>query len=400
MWKAPELLEQAGASKVLITQYGISYVCTKCATLLFVAQAYIPWASGCTDKTIYFDGSADMDPSVKCTLCYPFEGGDVSAGCRNVTLEDGVYYDCSVSCTTLFFSGAGTASYSLSMFVIAPLMWLPFTVYYANNEVAQLIDGVWWQHQEEVAAMSQSTKTRIGLSTTAHGYDTIAPLVHAVTITCACALLFILVTSRDAGYYVTVPPELMRVAEGESIRKSLHRAGHFVTWVIVLLNFSMVCRIVYELWTTTGSQAAKYVAGALQRTFSPRESMLLELLPATTQHGINGTTIAKTSSSPRIQGMDSVAVTFLLRVCKNEHVPQDRDLSVDARSLAELNTAVGTELGLGANFCILIFDADFDEFCSLEFCTLAFCDIPQAGAIVKMVPQANLLQTAQSDVFN
>jgi hypothetical protein len=124
-----------------------------------------------------------MDPSVKCTLCYPFEGGDVSAGCRNVTLEDGVYYDCSVSCTTLFFSGAGTASYSLSMFVIAPLMWLPFTVYYANNEVAQLIDGVWWQHQEEVAAMSQSTKTRIGLSTTAHGYDTIAPLVHAVTIT-------------------------------------------------------------------------------------------------------------------------------------------------------------------------------------------------------------------------
>ena len=34
---------------------------------------------------------------------------------------------------------------SLQTFMLLPLMWLPFAVY-SNNEVAQLIDGLWWQH--------------------------------------------------------------------------------------------------------------------------------------------------------------------------------------------------------------------------------------------------------------
>ena len=53
-----------------------------------------------------------------------------------------------------------------------------------------------------------------------------------------------------------------------------------------------------------------------------------------------------------------------------------------AESLAELNAAVSTELGLGRDFCIRVFDKDFDEFCTYD---LAFGDISRTNTVVQMV---------------
>ena len=47
---------------------------------------------------------------------------------------------------------------------------------YSNNEVAQLIDGLWWEH-ENGPATRRTAKVKIGLSSSADGFNTVWPLV-------------------------------------------------------------------------------------------------------------------------------------------------------------------------------------------------------------------------------
>ena len=47
---------------------------------------------------------------------------------------------------------------------------------YSNNEVAQLIDGLWWEH-ENGPATRRAAKVKIGLSSSADGFNTVWPLV-------------------------------------------------------------------------------------------------------------------------------------------------------------------------------------------------------------------------------
>ena len=191
-----------------------------------------------------------------CTLCFPQSdrkpGEPAAVGCDDRIGENSYYYACETSCTKLFFSGAGSMGPSLAQFVLAPLVWLPFSVY-ANNEVAQLIDGVWAGHAGGVA--TGSTYARIGLSTSPHGYYTIVPLVHSMTLGCA-ALVFIFVLqthgSQD-GYagYLAVPPEQDISLGGdrglEAVKDPLREACNAVTAGTVLLNVVMLCRVVLEV---------------------------------------------------------------------------------------------------------------------------------------------------------
>ena len=61
------------------------------------------------------------------------------------------------------------------------LAWVPFAVY-ANNEVAQLLDGIWWQHT--CTQRGDSGASRVGLSTAQHGVKASAPLVQAIVMAC------------------------------------------------------------------------------------------------------------------------------------------------------------------------------------------------------------------------
>ena len=63
--------------------------------------------------------------------------------------------------------------------LIPTLAWVPFAVY-ANNEVAQLLDGIWWQHQRG----DESGASRVGLSSAQHGVQATAPLVQAIVMAC------------------------------------------------------------------------------------------------------------------------------------------------------------------------------------------------------------------------
>ena len=95
--------------------------------------------------------------------------------------------------------------------VLLPLIWLPVAVY-SNNEVAQLIDGLWWQKTAIMSIQLERSGSpvpkptqRIGLSTTLHGYYTVAPLLHAfvlagTAISLALILSHVAYEVNDIGY--------------------------------------------------------------------------------------------------------------------------------------------------------------------------------------------------------
>ena len=207
--------------------------------------------------------------AIDCTMCYRDEQPPRSE--HYVVLPAGLcgqlytdeeqlvvpQYACQTSCTRLFFSGGGSAgqdsnsplptlqSPSLVVCVLAPLLWLPFAVY-ANNEVAQLIDGVWFQHTNgPKSTAGTSSSVRIGLSTTSQGYYTIAPLIHAVTIACA-GIVSVFVWS-SGGYVVEPPSRLRATHEGAVAQEALEKACLAVTIGTVLLNLVMLLRVLVEV---------------------------------------------------------------------------------------------------------------------------------------------------------
>jgi hypothetical protein len=98
------------------------------------------------------------------------------------------WFGCGGECKGYFFSDD-----VLGQFLPA-LMWVPLCVY-CNNEVAQLIDGLWWKH-----ARNDDTG-RIGLSDALHGYRAVSPLVQ-VFVVLSAALSFrwyTFVVSRQRG---------------------------------------------------------------------------------------------------------------------------------------------------------------------------------------------------------
>ena len=158
VWSKDWLLLSAGVSRprMFIVQYGVSFLCSKCATVFFMLQGHVPGLAGCSPVSVTFPAtSAEMNTgdmqhlisanAIDCTLCFPQGVGDASPElCRpfynEAELTDPRYV-CTSSCTRLFFSGGGgstadqdtgsglaglvPARPTLVVFVLAPLLWLP-----------------------------------------------------------------------------------------------------------------------------------------------------------------------------------------------------------------------------------------------------------------------------------
>jgi hypothetical protein len=287
VWSKDSLLVAAGVShpRMFIVQYGVSFLCSKCATVFFMLQGHVPDLAGCSPDSVTFPATTtemnkgDMQhlisaKAIDCTLCFPHGVGDASPElCRPFYDEAELtepQYVCTSSCTRLFFSGGGgstadqeaggglaalvPARPTLVVFVLAPLLWLPFAVY-ANNEVAQLIDGLWFTHTNG----QRSGSMRIGLSTTSQGYYVIAPLIHAVTVVCVGIVLMFMCTSGGQGYTVARPPQLgvgihiegggevVDKAAGEAAAVALDKACPAVTVGTVLLSSIMLLRVLAEI---------------------------------------------------------------------------------------------------------------------------------------------------------
>jgi hypothetical protein len=245
VWRQPELLEKTGVfnPRAFIVLYAVSYVGCKFATIFFMAQGHMPRWFGCSEEIVAFNastkfGTSSHSDAIDCIICYPSTNATVTR-CQSTTND--VYYHCSSSCIQLFYSGE--QSMDLVTFVLVPLLWLPFAVY-ANNEVAQLIDGTWWRHLNSDSMSSSSVK--IGLSSTADGYYTVAPLVQAVTVACGVILVWFVATT-GGGYQIRVPPEMLETGAGLKTQAALHRSGRAVTICAVLLNAVMMARVIAEL---------------------------------------------------------------------------------------------------------------------------------------------------------
>ena len=171
----------------------------------------------------------------------------------------------------------------LDVFVLGPLLWLPFAVY-ANNEVARLIDGIWERHLEAnpSARTSQIPSNRIGLSDTAHGYNAIANLSHAVFLMCIVMMGYFLFKA-GGSYEVHAPAGLE-----ERLQKPLHDAGLVVTGSIIVLNALMLVRFAFEKYTFTVQgenlrSARRSVASAMQTRLDANLDELLLPNPADSQ---------------------------------------------------------------------------------------------------------------------
>ena len=274
VWQQPSLLIEAGvnAPKHFIAQYAISYLCAKAATVFFMLAGELPALFDCKggdDSPLVFDMSlnsteADKEGS-ECILCFPVsdrEPDQDQSMCDDS--RDDLYYACTSSCAKLFFSGGGNTDYQLRTYVLAPLAWLPFAVY-SNNEVAQLIDGLWWRssqarQQETVGTHGSSgsssdgvsERVQIGLSTSSHGYYTVTPLVHAVTVGCAI-LTLVFYRTGEGGYFVNVPSGLLAEPNGPAIQEALHKTGTTIVLGPVILNVVMVLRVILEIGSLAGS---------------------------------------------------------------------------------------------------------------------------------------------------
>ena len=262
VWRNPELLSDAGVQNphAFIVHYAISYLCCKFATLFFMAQGHLPNLLGCNDTLIPFDTTSKgfgmnsaYAETISCTLCYPSEeagnSSAVDAGCQPTK---NLYYACSASCIKLFYSGGDQQALTLQAFVLLPLLWLPFAVY-SNNEVAQLVDGLWWEHANGGAGGQSNGKVKIGLSSSLDGYATVAPLVQAVALGCGALMAFFVLSG---GYVITVPSEMLEGAhdDGPRIQRALDSSGDVVTFGAALLNMVMVCNVLVEIGMAGGSR--------------------------------------------------------------------------------------------------------------------------------------------------
>ena len=92
--------------------------------------------------------------------------------------------------------------------------------------------------------MNVHSVAKVGLSSTAHGYNAIANLSHAVVLLCFVIMLYFL--AKAGGSYKVDAPENL-----ESLQDPLHRAGLVVTMSIVILNSLMFVRVLYEKCSCT-----------------------------------------------------------------------------------------------------------------------------------------------------
>ena len=257
----PRLLEDAGVENGtrFIRMYGMSFFCCKLAIFFFVLLGHIPHWAGCNSDEQPFKlgthAAHDIDSSIQCTVCYAGNTGN-STFCDES--EAHVYYACTTTCSKLFFSGAGKMPVSLDVFVLLPLLWLPFSVY-ANNEVARMIDGI-WQKEKLRASPGASRRSnlhsaaRVGLSSTGHGYSAIANLSHAVFLLC-CATMVYFLAKAGGSYSVHAPPGLE-----DALQVPLRNAGFIVTGSVVVLNMLMMLRFLYEKCSCCGARPRRPLA--------------------------------------------------------------------------------------------------------------------------------------------
>ena len=296
IYARPMLVENAGIQdgKKFVKMYSLSFVCCKLATAFLVVLGHIPELAGCNEEIYSFKGNREMllnragSSTIECGVCLPNNRANERHCDDHAT---STYYPCNTTCAKLFFSGGEEMPISLDVFVLVPILWLPFMVY-SNNEVARVIDGIWERRRN---AMSESgrlglhTAARVGLSTTGHGYSSIANLAHAVFLLCGVAHIYFLITifasTKHFGYSVDaplghllddkgvaistggVPQEL-----GSALQAPLDAAGRYVTWSVVALNLLTLCRFFYEKLpccssgerdTTAGSSAGQQMRQSL-----------------------------------------------------------------------------------------------------------------------------------------
>jgi hypothetical protein len=248
LYRAPDDIEcnegiGKGNGKKFILLYTLSFACCKLSTAFFVLLGHIPELSGCSTDEVQFAGSPNLDASINCTICYP-NNLDNNVRCHNDSTA--VSYSCRTTCAKLFFSGGGNMPVPLDIFVLVPLIWLPFTVY-SNNEVARMIEGIKQVKTTGFSSTGNDAESKLGLSSTAHGYTAITPLSHAMVLLCNAILVFFLIKS-EGGYYVQVA-EVTGSTELNvvSLQPSLDAAGRVVTWSCVSLNVLMLLRFLFEM---------------------------------------------------------------------------------------------------------------------------------------------------------
>ena len=206
IWKHPHLLEAVGieSPRVFLVQYVMSYVATKLGVLLLMLAGRLPdLFQGCENSFLVFTheygvSSSDVKyatnwttwpdgncpaPSPTALVCQTSSGGCAgpSCGLESELTSGQTCYGCT-SCRAEFFSQDTLTPLLLT------LLWLPFAVY-SNNETAQLIDGLWWQHLESQGSTG-SNRRRVGLSTAQHGAMAVAPLVQVVVMGCVALSLW------------------------------------------------------------------------------------------------------------------------------------------------------------------------------------------------------------------
>jgi hypothetical protein len=290
VWSKPELLESAGvhSPRTFLLLYAVSYVCSKFATIFFMAQGHLPNFFGCNEDLVTFNASKQfgLNPhseAISCSLCYPTDDTAGSNSSSALAAEvchasHELYYACSTSCIQLFYDG-DPSGLSLVVFVLIPLLWLPFAVY-ANNESAQLIDGTWWRYEQSQTNSRKTASVKIGLSSTADGYYTIAPLVQAVTIACG-VILMCFVASTNGGYQISVPTEVLAALgeRGTALQRALFHAGRSVTVCAVVLNVVMMSRVAVEVFSVHAYRATMSMRHSMRRLGgSIRGQEMLELL--------------------------------------------------------------------------------------------------------------------------
>jgi hypothetical protein len=271
IYARPELVENAGIpdGKKFVKMYSLSFVCCKLATAFFVVLGHIPELAGCGEQVQSFKGTRQMllnrdgSSTIECGVCLPNNRNN-ETHCEDHASS--TYYSCNTTCAKLFFSGGGELPISLDVFVLVPILWLPFMVY-SNNEVARVIDGIW--ERRRIAMNTHSgrpglhTAARVGLSTTGHGYSSIANLAHAVFLLCGVVhiyfLVAIFVSTGHFGYSVDAPLANLLDQHGSSVtvggvpqdlgsvlQEPLDEAGRYVTWSVIVLNLLTLCRFLYE----------------------------------------------------------------------------------------------------------------------------------------------------------
>jgi hypothetical protein len=146
----PELMEKAGIpdGKKFVKMYSMSFMCCKLATVFLVVLGHIPELAGCGEEEQSFKGTREMllnrdgSSTIECGVCLSNNRtvGPHRDACWD--LAPSTYYRCTTTCAKLFFSGGAAMPITLDVFVLVPILWLPFMVY-SNNEVARVIDGIW-----------------------------------------------------------------------------------------------------------------------------------------------------------------------------------------------------------------------------------------------------------------